>query len=294
MLCVCLCRFSLCVYSSLAIKGKDRSLTLMLCRRTRCGSSTRWKFALPLPIWALWKSKLSAGVEAQPTNQMLLPLLLVLQLLLPLLLHATRFISHIFIIFAFQFRFGRAFGGVAVVPLEFATKNFHCCHFAYKMHATSKMHLPAHNFRLWCSATSHQDAGIVVRQDASTAGCHALVFTPFPRCPTPFEPFTLLFHLVIVIFLLLPPMLLLLLLHLCGALRLLFSFFFVIQFLRVCVFDFELCSFCCFPGASLCFIMHGRASLHVLASGVSCCQCPKGHISPRVTYNGPRPLLFVT
>lgn len=89
-------------------------------------------------------------------------------------------------------------------------------------------------------------------------------------------------------------MLLLLLLHLCGALRLLFSFFFVIQFLRVCVFDFELCSFCCFPGASLCFIMHGRASLHVLASGVSCCQCPKGHISPKVTYNGPRPLLFVT
>lgn len=162
------------------------------------------------------------------------------------------------------------------------------------MHATSKMHLPAHNFRLWCSATSHQDAGIVVRQDASTAGCHALVFTPFPRCPTPFEPFTLLFHLVIVIFLLLPPMLLLLLLHLCGALRFLFSFFFVIQFLRVCVFDFELCSFCCFPGASLCFIMHGRASLHVLASGVSCCQCPKDHISPKVTYNGPRPLLFVT
>lgn len=36
-MCVYVCRFSLCVYSSLAIKGKDRSLTLMLCRRTRCG-----------------------------------------------------------------------------------------------------------------------------------------------------------------------------------------------------------------------------------------------------------------
>lgn len=55
---------------------------------------------------------------------MLLLLLLVLQLLLLFLLHATRFISHIFIIFAFQFRFGRPFGGVAVVPLEFATKTF--------------------------------------------------------------------------------------------------------------------------------------------------------------------------
>lgn len=118
-------------------------------------------------------------------------------------------------------------------PIGVCNKNFHCCHFAYKMHATSKMHLPAHNFRLWCSATSHQDAGIVVRQDASTAGCHALVFTPLPPRPTPFEPFTLLFHLVIVIFLLLL-LLLLLLLQLCGAQRSLFicnSVFFEFVFL---------------------------------------------------------------
>lgn len=290
-MCVCLCRFSLCVYSSLAIKGKDRSLTLMLCRRTRCGCY-QVEVRFTVANLSALKVEIVSGSWGT-TNQMLLPLLLVLQLLLPLLLHATRFISHIFIIFAFQFRFGRPFGGVAVVPLEFATKNFHCCHFAYKMHATSKMHLPAHNFRLWCSATSHQDAGIVVRQDASTAGCHAPVFTPFPRCPTPFEPFTLLFHLVIVIFLLLPPMLLLLLLHLYGALRLLFSFFFCNSVSSSLCFWFWTLQFLLFPRGK--FMLHNAWTCQFTCVGLWGLLLPVPK-RPHLTqiYNGPRPLLFVT
>lgn len=73
-------------------------------------------------------------------------LLLLLQLLL---LHATRFISHIFIIFAFQFRFGRPFGGVAVVPLEFATKTFIAASILHtKCMQQAKCIYLAHNFRL--------------------------------------------------------------------------------------------------------------------------------------------------